>query len=466
VPHKGGFASVEELAAARGTQGAVWAVDPADDGAVLAATSPLLEGELDAAEAVYVALLRSPALQASYEDLGVAQADLVQAGLPSNPVLAAAVLPGVSGDLGTQQVYELTQNLLGLLLLPARKDLASREFASTKLRVASEVTSLAAAVRSDYYGLVAGQQLLSVLRLVDEADAAGVAFASSLFDAGNLSERELTSRRALREETRLAVLEAEAETAEARARLARALAADPGEEAWRVPDRLPDLPASDPDPAALEAEAAAQRLDVLAAEAESGALAQALAIARRWRWVPLLEVGVSSERQPEGGWNLGPSLSLALPLFDQGQPDVARLESALRRSVREAAAARLDARSDVREASARLAGARARAAQLRDATLPLRERFVRLTLEEYNYMLVGAFDLLLAKRDEVASYRDYVAALRDYWVARSALEAAVGRRVEADAPAPRAPAPPPPAPDAPAPEDGGAHRHHHHHGGN
>jgi len=455
VPHKGGFSSVEELAAQRGTSGAVWAVDPAEEDAALAATAPLLEGELGAPEAVYVALLRSPSLQATYEDLGLAQADLVQAALPANPVLAAAVLPGLGADLGTQQIFELSQNLLGLLLLPARKDLASREFAATKLRVAGEVTGLAAAVRSDYYGLVAGQQLLATLRLVDEANAVSAAYAARLFEAGNLSDRELTSRRALREETRLAVLEAEAEVAEARARLGRALATRAGEEAWRVPDRLPELPPADPDPAALEAEAAERRLDVLAAEAEAEALTRALALARRWRWVPLLEVGVSSERQAEGGWNLGPSLSLALPLFDQGQPDVARLESALRRSVRESAAARLDARSDVREAAARLAGARARAVQLRDGTLPLRERFVRLTLEEYNYMLVGAFDLLLAKRDEVASYRDYVAALRDYWIARSALEAAVGRRIEPEPEPATAPAP------EPASEPEPHHPHHH-----
>jgi cobalt-zinc-cadmium efflux system outer membrane protein len=148
---------------------------------------------------------------------------------------------------------------------------------------------------------------------------------------------------------------------------------------------------------------------------------------------------VSSERQPEGGWNLGPSLSLALPIFDQGQPNVARLESGLRSGERGVDAARLDARSDVREAAARLAGARARAERLRNQTIPIRERLVRLTLQEYNYMLVGAFDLLVAKRDELGAYRDYLGALRDYWIAFSDLEAAVGRRIEVSDAAPDTP---------------------------
>ncbi len=53
---------------------------------------------------------------------------------------------------------------LQLALLPARRDLAARDFAATKLRVGDEVLSVAAAVRADYYGLVASQELLAALR--------------------------------------------------------------------------------------------------------------------------------------------------------------------------------------------------------------------------------------------------------------------------------------------------------------
>src|SRR4051794_8978985 len=51
--------------------------------------SRLLERPLSADDAVQVALLSHPRLRARYERLGVAQADLVQAGLLRNPVFDA-----------------------------------------------------------------------------------------------------------------------------------------------------------------------------------------------------------------------------------------------------------------------------------------------------------------------------------------------------------------------------------------
>ena len=50
----------------------------------------LLKTKLTADEAVQIALLNNRDLQAVYSDLGVAQADLVQAGLFNNPIFEAA----------------------------------------------------------------------------------------------------------------------------------------------------------------------------------------------------------------------------------------------------------------------------------------------------------------------------------------------------------------------------------------
>jgi len=41
-------------------------------------------------------------------------------------------------------------------------------------------------------------------------------------------------------------------------------------------------------------------------------------------------------------------------------------------------------------------------------------------------MLVGAFELILAKQAEYDAYQEYVEAVRDYWVASAELERAVG----------------------------------------
>ena len=57
----------------------------------------LLGNDLTAEAAVQIALLNNRKLQAVYNRLGIAQADLVQAGLPPNPILLVDVHPGTSG---------------------------------------------------------------------------------------------------------------------------------------------------------------------------------------------------------------------------------------------------------------------------------------------------------------------------------------------------------------------------------
>jgi len=64
--------------------------------------------------------------------------------------------------------------------------------------------------------------------------------------------------------------------------------------------------------------------------------------------------------------------------------------------------------------------------------LPLRERIVDLTLQKYNYMLVGTFDLLMAKQREFDDYQKYIETLRDYWIIRTDMARAAGGRMPAE----------------------------------
>ena len=58
--------------------------------------------------------------------------------------------------------------------------------------------------------------------------------------------------------------------------------------------------------------------------------------------------------------------------------------------------------------------------------LPLSQIIVAETQRSYNGMLVGVYDLLLSRQNEINTARDYIVAVRDYWVARSDLERALG----------------------------------------
>src|SRR5262245_42932052 len=81
------FPNVQHEVAERIGKDVHWNSGSDADRAVADRINTLLAAPLDANGAVQIALLNNHNLQAEYEELGVAQADLVQAGLLRNPML-------------------------------------------------------------------------------------------------------------------------------------------------------------------------------------------------------------------------------------------------------------------------------------------------------------------------------------------------------------------------------------------
>jgi outer membrane protein, heavy metal efflux system len=449
------FPEVRDAVVARLDQRVHWRQGTADDAAVDAAVDDLLARPLDVDAAVQIALLRNPSLQAAYEDLGVAQADLVQAGLLRNPVLTGAFRFPDRSPSGTNIEMDLAQEFVNLVFLPARRRIAAAQVIEVQHRVTAEVLDLAAEVRGAYWELVAAYNTVAVLRTVAEVADVSRALTERLHAAGNVSELQLASETALATELELDVARAEGEVVPARERLGRLLGVGAGG-AWSVPPQLPAVPAADPELPALEAAAYTQRPDLLAAQQEVAVLRDALGLQQITRWFPIADVGVAVEHEREGAWLVGPSLSLVLPIFDQGNAERGKLQSQLRQSEARLAARGLDVRAEVGAARARVASARTIAGRYRTALLPMRQRVVALSLEHYNFMLMGPLALLQAKQAEVEALRGYIEAVRDFWLARTALERALAARLPVDVAAAT------PATDvAPAADP---HQHHHHGG--
>ena len=95
--HRAGFDEVSATVQARSGKRAVWNLGTELDAQVAQDVHALLQNPLTADTAVQVALLNNRELQAIYSELGVAQADLVQAGLLANPVFDGAVFFPLAG---------------------------------------------------------------------------------------------------------------------------------------------------------------------------------------------------------------------------------------------------------------------------------------------------------------------------------------------------------------------------------
>ena len=177
----------------------------------------------------------------------------------------------------------------------------------------------------------------------------------------------------------------------------------------------------------MESRAIAQRLDLQAARTRVDLIGQSLALRTKTRYAPAgIRIGVDTEREPDGQRVTGPILDLELPIFNQGQGEIAKLTAQYRQAQRELEALTVNVRSEVREARDQLSAARDLTSYIGKRLLPTQQKALNLTLEQYNFMLKGAYDLLLAKQNEVAAERSYIEAWRDYWIARADLERAVG----------------------------------------
>ncbi len=358
----------------------------------------------------------------------MAQAEVVQAGKLENPVLVGS--PRFSNHSGTNLDLGLTQNLLQLLVRPARQQLAEAQRIETQLRVADAVLNLAAEVRIAFFEVLGARQVRQMRALVVDAARSSYTLASRIHEAGNLSDLQLANERILYEEARVDLGHSEVQFRAARERLTRLLGLWGADADWSTDEPLPDLPTEEPPLEALESVAIARRLDLAAAIQSVEVAATALGITRDWRFLLTAEIGVSAERETDGEWLVGPELALEVPIFDQRQAEIAIHESRLRQRAAHMMALAVEIRSEVRTLRDRLLMTRDLVAHYHRVVLPLRERIVALTEEQYNYMLVGAFDLLMAKQSEYDAYRDAIEAVRDYWTTRVELQRAIGGSFE------------------------------------
>ena len=298
------------------------------------------------------------------------------------------------------------------------------QLAQTETRVADEVLQLVAEVKTAFYTAQARQQILDRLRVVLEISETAAEFTKRLHDAGNISDLELANQQGSYEQSRLEVAQTELQLRRDRERLNRLLGLWGSEIDWKMADHLPELPAREISLQNLEARAIAQRLDLKALRMRLDVIGQSLALRTKTRYVPMeIKVGVDTERETDGQRVTGPTLDLELPIFNQGQGEIAKLTAQYRQAQRELEARMVNVRSEVREARDQMIAARDLTSYIGKKLLPTQQQALNLTLQQYNYMLKGAYDLLLAKQNEVAAERSYIETWRDYWIARAELNA-------------------------------------------
>lgn len=407
-----------------------WNQESREDTEAKQAIDKLLERDLTADAAVQVALLASPSLQAKFEELAIAQSDLVQAGLLKNPVFSIGRTAWESEHISPNLFASVEQDFLAILTMPLRKRVAATELEATKLEVGDHVLELAADVREAFYAAQAAEQVAAMRRLVEDAATTSGELARRQYEAGNMNDLALNNELALAAQATLDRRRAEGDAAITREKLNKRMGTWGPRTAWKLPPKLPDLPKAEPPLEGIEGIAISQRLDIGAARRNVQAMDYALSLAKTTRWTGTVNVAIEAGRlRHNKRISFGPSVALEIPLFDQRHAQIAKLEAFKRQGENALEALATDVRAEVRSARARLLTARGVVEEYGNVIVPLRENIVRFSQEQYDAMLLGVYQLIQAKQSEFEAYREYIEALRDYWIARSDLERATGGRI-------------------------------------
>jgi cobalt-zinc-cadmium efflux system outer membrane protein len=377
----------------------------------------ILARPLTAESAVKLALLNNAHLQAAFEDIGVARGDLMRAWHVPNPVAEGSVR--FRKEESATIDLSLTEDITELIFLPLRSGVAQAELDAAKLEVAGRAMDLVLEVRSAFYGYLAEQQILELRGTVLKALEASATVAKSLHEAGNITDLDLANEQVLYDEARVNLANAQTALAASKERLTSLLGLWGNNANWRAETRL-----ADPPELALgevEAKAIQHSVDLAIIRHRFVAAAKRANLARAEGWLPELKVGAALERE-EDEWSYGPLAEVEVPLFYQGQGEVARARAEMRRQRQLLGAQAVQIRAAARATVIRAAATRDRATYAKQVLLPARERILNQTQLQFNAMNASVFQLLMAKRDQVETARIYIEALRDYWTTRAELE--------------------------------------------
>lgn len=379
---------------------------------------------LQLTDAVQLLLSHSPQVSMQLAQLGIADAQQLQAELISNPHIAIGAMRPEAG--GRWQLETgLSQPLLELFTRPLRRQLAQENLLRAQLQLQAELQELIVQTQLHYYSALAAAQHLQIQTQVLDAAKAQMQLAHSLYSAGNMAEnnflyydnelrrvqQQFNQRQLAAKNTRLTLLN---------------FIGLPSSSQLTLPTQLPALQAEIFSRDPLMAIANNHRLD-------NKILQQQLILANKrrellkkengWRDMSL---GINAEREADGANNIGPEVEFALPIFNRNQGKLAALDAQIAQLQAKLQQRELASDMEITQALLAIETAQTQLALIAQS-LQVAEKRSALSQREVNFMLTSPFELLAIKRAEIQLAHDYTQELKNYWLARSQLQLSIGK---------------------------------------
>ena len=386
----------------------------------------LLGRTLSADSAVQVALLSNKGLQAAYNELALAETEMVEQSLPPNPVFA---ISRISGNGAYEIERQVIGDILALATLPFRSEIARERFRQAQLRAALETLRLAGEVRRAYYRNVAANEMVVLLTDAKSTAESTAQLAKKLGETGSLNKLDQAREQVFYAETTADLASARQEATSAREELARLMGLWGEDLNFRLPDRLPVLPRRPQSLPGIEADAVGHRIDLQIARMQLSALEKSLGLTQATRFVTLFDLAGIGKRTREGDAPVikerGFDIAIQIPIFDGGEVRVRQATETYNQAFNLLTEKAINVRSEARDAYRAYRSAYEIANHYQREILPLRQIITEEMQLRFSSMQIDVFALLTEARQRLASLRTAITAKHAFWMAKSDLQTVV-----------------------------------------
>ena len=420
------FSSLNTLTSDHGVKNLQWIKTPKEAESIETSVKELLSKPLTQENAVRIMLINNRGLQQMYEEIGIAQSELVEAGLMRNPLLGYSI--GRANGV-TTSTLSVEVAFLDLLWIPLRRELSGLALEETTFRIGDSVLRSARDAKKSYVDARVAEEKVALNRLILKSYEASLQLAVRQYTAGNLSKRDMLKIQDAYQHARIESMKLERENAVAREALNTLLGLYGKQTHYMLstePIKLADSVMAE---VGLEKRAITNRLDMRSAIKAVDYAATQAGYTQNTRLLDEVELSLESEKTTgEKRFNTF-GIKLPIPLFDFGQARVSKSEAIYNQSVHRLYERAVTIRSEVRERYANYRYSYDIAKESGGMIVTTNQQILEETQLMYNGMLDGIYELLEDQRRFSEARLEAIEALGDYQKAHADLEYTIGGKL-------------------------------------
>jgi outer membrane protein TolC len=420
------FDSLNQLTGQEGGKNLQWIKTPQEAASVDESVKTLLSQPLTQENAVRIMLINNRALQQTYETIGIAQSELVEAGLMRNPLLGYSI--GRSKGI-TTSTLSVEIAFLDLLWIPLRRELGGLALEEAILNVGDSVLRSARDAKNSYVDARVAEEKVALNRAILKSYEASLQLAIRQYTAGNLSKRDMLKIQESYERERIESMKLARSNAAAREALNKLLGLY-GEQTHYTLSTDPLTRMKPPlSESGLEKRAIEKRLDMRSAMKSVDYAAAQAGYTENTRFLEEAELSLESEKTTgEKRFNTF-GIKLPIPLFDFGQARVSKSQAIYNQSVHRLYERAVTIRSEVREGYARYRYSFDIAKDYDEVIVKTNQQILEETQLFYNGMLDGIYELLEDQRRVSEARMEAIEAFGEYQKAYADLEYTIGGKL-------------------------------------